>query len=125
VSVWAEGELGAVGGADELRVSSRRPDGTLRPYVTIWVARLGEEVFVRSAHGVDNGWFRRARNSGTGRLRAGGVERDVRFEDVATSGPHAELDRALHAKYDGYGPGPVGAITGPGAYPATLLLAPL
>jgi hypothetical protein len=121
VTTWSDDELRRIGGADELQVSSRRADGTLRPYVTIWAVRDGDDLYVRSAYGAGNGWYRRARDSGTGRIRAGGVERDVTFAaaDPAT-GP--AVDRAYHAKYDRYGPSIVNSIVGPAVFPITLLV---
>jgi hypothetical protein len=80
---WSETELNAIGGAEELQVASQRRDGTLRPYVTVWVVRAGDGIYVRSAYGSTNPWFRRAKASGTGRIRARGVEHDVTFEDAA------------------------------------------
>jgi hypothetical protein len=53
---WTSDQLSAIGDAEELQISSRRPDGTLRPYVTIWVVRAGDELYVRSAAGPDNPW---------------------------------------------------------------------
>jgi hypothetical protein len=32
---WTDDELSRVGNAEELQLASQRPDGTLRPYVTI------------------------------------------------------------------------------------------
>jgi hypothetical protein len=101
MTAWTEAELSAIGDADELEISSRRPDGTLRPFVIIWAVRAGDELYVRSAHGSTNGWFARAVASGVGRIRAGGVERDVSFER-ADAGVHAAIDAAYHAKYDHY-----------------------
>jgi hypothetical protein len=99
---WTADELARIGRADELEVASARPDGSLRPFITIWVVRSGDGLYVRSAHGPDNGWFRRAKASGLGRVRAGGIERDVAFEEP---GPEIadELHAAYHAKYDRYG----------------------
>jgi hypothetical protein len=57
---WNASELAAVGAAEELQIASYRTDGSLRPYVTIWVVRAGDELYVRSAYGVDNPWYRRA-----------------------------------------------------------------
>ena len=121
---WTEDELQAVGAADEFRVSSRRRDGTLRPYVTIWGVRVGDDIYVRSAHGTTNPWFVRARQSGQGRIQAGGIERDVSFEDGA-SAAHSDLDAAYHAKYDRYGPRIVGTVVGSRAAPGTFRLVPL
>jgi hypothetical protein len=120
---WTEQELEQVDGTDELHVSSYRPDGTLRPYVTIWTARLGDDVYVRSAYGPDNGWFRRAKASGTGRVRVGSVERDVRFE-VPADDVHAPLDDVYRAKYGKYDKQIVATVVGPAVVGTTLRLVP-
>jgi hypothetical protein len=82
-SGWDASELEQVGGATELQLASRRPDGTLRPYTTMWVVRVGGDLYVRSAYGPSNPWYRRAKASGRGRIRAGEVERNVSFEEAA------------------------------------------
>ena len=79
-TTWTADELATIGRAEELQVSSYRSDGSLRPYVTIWTVRAGDDLYIRSAYGRDNGWFRRALASGRGRIRAGGVEKDVLFD---------------------------------------------
>jgi hypothetical protein len=125
-ATWTDDELRRVGNAAELQIASRRRDGSLRPYVTIWTVRAGDHLYVRSAYGTGNPWFRRATASGTGRIRAGGIERDVTFTpaselDAAT---HAAVDAAYHAKYDRYGQQIVGTVTGAHAAPVTLRLVP-
>jgi hypothetical protein len=120
---WTPDELTMVGNAIELLITSRRPDGSLRPETTIWHVRCGDEIYVRSAHGVANGWYRRALESGSGRIRAAGVERDVTFTPAAPS-TRDSVTAAYHAKYDRYGPAPVGAVTGPDVLDTTLRLAP-
>jgi hypothetical protein len=120
---WTPEELSRIGAAPELQVSSRRPDGTLRPYVTIWTVRAGDDVYIRSAYGPNNGWFRRAQASGVGRIRAGGVEWDVSFtEPPADVLP--DIDTAYHAKYDRYGPAIVGSVVGEQATKVTLRVVP-
>lgn len=121
---WTEDELSRIGGAEELRISSRRRDGSLRPYVTIWTVRAGDDIYVRSAYGSSNPWFVRAQASGTGSIRAGGVEREVTFADVDPQ-VHAAIDAAYHAKYGRYGPGIVNTVVGPGVRDVTLRLLPL
>jgi hypothetical protein len=121
--LWSGDEIDRIGRAEELQLASRRSDGSLRPYVTMWVVRVGDDLFVRSAYGQDNPWYRRATASGTGRIRAGGVERDVAFghaDDVAQD----SIDAAYHAKYDRYGPRIVGSVTGPEAGAVTIRLLP-
>ena len=120
---WTGDDLTRIGGATELQIASQRADGTMRPYVTIWVVRAGDDLYVRSAYGTDNPWFRRARASGLGRVRAGGVERDVAF-GTADPGAHAGIDAAYHAKYDRYGPAIVNTVVGAHAAPGTIHLVP-
>lgn len=123
---WSEQELQGVGEATELQITSRRTDGSLRPYVTIWTVRVRDGVYVRSAYGSENPWFRRATASGSGRIRAGGIERDVTFTPAGQlgEGTLAAVDAAYHAKYDRYGPQIVGTVTGAHAAPVTLRLDP-
>ena len=120
---WSEAELDRIGNAEELQLASKRTDGSLRPYVTMWVIRAGNALYVRSAGGPDRPWYRRAKASGTGRIRADGFERDVTFAD-ATLSAHVAIDHAYHAKYDRYGSTTVGHVTGPDAQPVTIRLVP-
>jgi hypothetical protein len=124
---WTDDELARVGGADELKIASYRSDGSLRPYVTIWVVRSGDDLYVRSAYGPDNPWFVRARASGAGRIRAGGVERDVAFAECPPDARelHDAIDAAYHAKYDRHGPRIVGTVVGPKVVALTLQMEPL
>ena len=123
MSGWTRDELASIGEAEELDVASRRPDGTLRPYVTIWVVRARDDVYIRSANGSDNSWFRRAIASGEGRIRAGGVEKDVVFDRSAEADLSA-VDSAYHGKYDRYGAAIVGSVTGDHARNVTIRLVP-
>ncbi|MGT2427072.1 DUF2255 family protein [Amnibacterium kyonggiense] len=118
---WTEQELADVGAADELRIAARREDGTLRPAVTIWAVRAGDGLFVRSAYGRGNGWFRHALATHEGRIEAGGVSKDVRFEEVP-AGDHDEVDAAYHAKYDHYSKQYVDPVVSPDSWSATLRL---
>lgn len=120
---WTADELDRIGNATELRVASTRKDGTLRRYVIIWVVRAGDDLYIRSAFGTDNPWYRRAKTSGTGRIKAGGVERDVTFAEAAPD-VHPSLDAAYHTKYDRYGEALVSPVVGPVAAEATLRLLP-
>lgn len=121
---WTSEELDRIGAADELEIASRRADGTLRSFVTIWVVRSGDAIYIRSAHGPENSWFRRAASGGTGRIRAGGVERDVTF---STPGPdiHTDLDVEYRRKYGHYPVEYVDPVVGPIAATATLLVTPV
>jgi hypothetical protein len=123
MTTWTADELTQIGQAEELQLASTRPDGSLRPFVTMWVVRAGDELYVRSAYGATNPWYRRARASGIGRLRAGGVEHDVTFGEAA-AGVHAAIDSAYHAKYDRYGARIVKTVVGKQAEAVTIRLMP-
>jgi len=122
-TTWTGDELTRIGEAEELELTSTRPDGMLRRYVTMWVVRVGDEIYVRSAYGPDNPWYRRAKASGVGRIRAAGAERDVTFAE-ATPDAHAGIDAAYHAKYDRYGSQIVGSVVGSQAAAVTIRLVP-
>ncbi len=109
MSSWTADELERIGQAEELELASRRADGSLRSWVPLWVARVGDELFVRSMYGRSNPWFQRALASGEGRIRAGGVERDVA---IVEPGPAVDddLHAAIHAKYDRHGARIVGTV---------------
>ncbi|QTX06013.1 DUF2255 family protein [Agromyces archimandritae] len=120
---WTADELERIGDAEELQVSSRRRDGSLRPFVTIWVVVVAGAVYIRSAYGPDNGWYRRAKAAGTGRIRAGGVERDVTF----TPGDPAEneaVDGAYRDKYAAHPASIVATVVGEPAGSTTLRVSP-
>lgn len=123
MTIWTDEELRRCGAAEELQLASTRSDGTLRPYVTIWVVRAGDALYARSANGPTNPWFRRAKASGAGRIRADGLERDVTFAE-ADPAVHRAIDAAYHAKYDRYGPRIVGSVVGPAAATVTVKLMP-
>ena len=121
MTTWTDHDLDRIGTAEELELTSHRDDGSLRPYVTMWVVRVDDDVYVPSAHGPGNGWYRRAIASGTGRIRAGGHEADVEFT-TADPGAHRAIDAAYHAKYDRYGPRIVGSVVGSAAADVTIRL---
>jgi hypothetical protein len=91
--------------------------------VTIWVVGTGGNLYVRSVRGRSGTWFRRALTAGQGRIRAGGIERDVAFEEA---GPevHAPVTAAYHEKYDRYGPNIVGTVVSAESASTTLRLVP-
>lgn len=91
--------------------------------MTIWVVRSGDDLYVRSAFGRSNGWFRRALSSGDGRIRAAGIDRAVDFEEP-DSAVDDDLHRAFHEKYDAFGPSIVGPVVSEEAARSTIRLVP-
>jgi hypothetical protein len=124
VTAWTSDELDRIGSADELRITSARADGTLRPYVPIWVVRVGDDLYVRSYRGADGGWFRHLRDRDQGRIQAGGVQREVA---VATAPDEVDdaVDDAYRGKYGHYGSRLVDPMLAAQARATTLRLAPL
>jgi hypothetical protein len=120
---WTAEELDRIGQAEELRLAPRRPDGTLHSFTVMWVVCANGDLYVRSAGGPKRPWFRHARTTGNGRIRAGGVEVNVHFAE-ATPEAQPAIDAAYHEKYDRYGANIVGHVTGPDAYPVTVRLVP-
>ena len=96
MSGWTEDELAKIGVAEELDITSYRDDGTIRSYTTIWAVGVGDDLYVRSWRGRSSQWFRRALQRGQGRIRAGGIERDVSFEEPDNIGPRSHRRRLPH-----------------------------
>jgi len=120
---WTSDELTKIEAADELEIASFRRDGTLRSLVTIWVVRLGDDLYVRSVNGRTGAWFRGTQVRHEGRIGAGGVEKDVTFVD-ADDGIIDQIDDAYRSKYRRYAPGIVRSVLTPEARSATIKLVP-
>jgi hypothetical protein len=120
---WTDEELTHFGEADEIRLTTERPDGSLRKYVRIWIVRVGGDLYVRSAYGPDNTWFRRAKAGGIGRIRAAKLERAVTFAGADPTA-HADIDAAYRKKYGHYPPKIVETVVGPELEAVTIRLLP-
>jgi hypothetical protein len=120
---WTSDELTRIGTADELELASVRRDGTLRKPRTIWVVRVGDDLYVRSMYGRAGGWFPATQVHHQGRISAGGVEKDVTFAD-ADPDLNDAIDATYHDKYRRYGERIVGGVVNPEARAATVKLVP-
>ena len=120
---WTREELEEIAAADELQLASEQPDGTLRKPVTIWVVRLGDDVYVRSVNGRTSHWFRGVADRHQGHVRAGGVDKDVRFVEPAED-INDEIESAYRTKYQRYAASLVDPLFTPEARAATLELVP-
>jgi hypothetical protein len=120
---WTNEELSAVAAPDELRIATRRGDGTLRDPVTIWAVRRGDELYIRSVNGPSSGWYRGAQTRHQARVSAGGVEKDVMLIDA----DHAiddQIDAEYRTKYRRYSENTLQRITSPPARSTTFKLEP-
>src|SRR5712692_6945870 len=88
---WTSDQLDKVGRAEEAQIASVGSDGKLRKPVTVWGARHGDDLYVRSVRGRSGHWFRGIQERHEGRIRAGRVQQDVTFVD-ADHGIDDEID---------------------------------
>ena len=123
MSAWTSDELNKIGVAEEVQITSRRPDGTLRKPVTVWVARDGDSLYLRSVKGPTGAWFRGVQESHQGRIRAGGLEKDATFID-ANHDIDDTVDAAYRAKYRRYAGNILNSVLTPQARSATVKLVP-
>ena len=121
---WTSDELNKIGAAEELQITSLRVDGTLRNPVTIWVVRVGDDLYVRSVNGRTSAWFRGVQARHEGRIQAGGVEKDVTFVEEAGPKINAQIDAAYRTKYRRYAASIINSINSPTARAATIKLMP-
>ena len=121
---WTNEELTKMGAAAELQLATRRRDGRLRNPVTIWAVCQGDGVYVRSAvKGPRAAWFRGVQETREGRVWAGGVEKDVTFEN-ADQGIDDEVDAAYQAKYRRYAGPVLSSVLTPEARSTTVKIVP-
>jgi hypothetical protein len=123
VSSWSSDEFAQIEAADELELAALRRDGTLRKPVTIWVVRLGDDLYVRSAYGRTSAWFRGTQVRHEGRIWAGGFDKDVTFVD-ADHGLDDQIDAAYRTKYHRYSDSYVTHMIRPEARATTIKLIP-
>jgi hypothetical protein len=124
VATWTSDELRTVAEAEELELASLRRDGSRGRPVTIWVVRVGDDLYVRSWKGHTGAWFRAAQTRHEGRVEAGSVRKDVTF--VAETDEHINdrIDAAYRTKYRHHGGRYVDPMVAPQARSTTIKLAP-
>ncbi len=124
MATWTSDELTKIGSAEELEIATLRRDGTLRKPVTIWVVRVGDDIYVRAYKGRSGPWFRGALTRHEGHIRAGGVEKDVTFVEAADAAINDKIDAAYRTKYRSYDRQYVDPMVTAGARAATIRLVP-
>jgi hypothetical protein len=103
MTAWTRNELRKIEAAEELELASVRRDGTLRDPVTIWVVRVGDDLYVRSWKGRTGAWFRTTQVRHEGHIKAGGIGKDVAFVIEADDETNDQIDAAYRRKYRRYG----------------------
>jgi hypothetical protein len=121
---WTSEELRKIGTTEELRIASIRRNGTLRNPVTIWVVRLGDDLYVRSVNGRNGAWFRGTQVRNEGHIQAGGIEKDVSFVQEPDPTINTQIDGVYRTKYSRYAASIVNSIFTPQARSATIKIVP-
>jgi hypothetical protein len=122
---WTRNDLERIGAADELLLASFKKDGTHRKPVTIWVVRVGDDLYVRAYRGRETAWFRHIQQRHEGRIGAGGVTKDVTFVDASSDEAlNNKIDAAYQSKYQRYSATYVDPMIAPQARATTLKLVP-
>lgn len=103
-AAWLSGALARFGAADEMEISTRRRDGSLRPFVPIWIVAVGDALYVRSYRGAGGAWYRHAIQHRVGAIRAVGQQADVTFTPAGQQHDLMQaVDDAYRSKYARYG----------------------
>jgi len=97
-AAWTADALSRFGAAEEIEISTRRDDGSLRAFVPIWIVAVGDALYVRSYRGAGGAWYRHATEHPAGAIRAVGPPADPQQLDARTA-----IDDAYRSKYGRYG----------------------
>lgn len=124
MTTWTSDELNRIGRAEEVQIASLRRDGTLRNPVTIWVVRVGDDLYVRPIYGRTSAWFRGIQVSHEGHIWAGGVDKDVTFVEETDPNINDQIDGAYGAKYRRYAASIINTVVSSEARSATIKLVP-
>lgn len=124
MNTWTSEELNKIGHAEELQIASLKGDGTLRKPVTIWVVRVGDELYVRSYRGSRGAWYRHAQEGHEGQIHSGGVTKDVAFVEATDPTINHQVDAAYRSKYGHHSAEYVDPMLAPAARATTMKLVP-
>jgi hypothetical protein len=124
MATWTKDELQKIGASEELELASLRRDGTLSNAVTIWVVRVGDDLYVRSWKGDGGAWFRATQGRRAGHIKAGEVGKDVAFVTEAADDINDQIDAAYRTKYRRHGGRYVDPMVAPTARATTIRLVP-
>ena len=122
MTTWTYDELNKIGKAEELDIVSLRRDGRLRKPVTIWVIRVGDDLYLRAYKGRSGPWFRWTQECHEGHILSGGVDKDVTFLDISDPEVNDQVDAAYRSKYGHYDAEYVDPMVAPDARSATIQL---
>ena len=123
MTVWTRDELEKIGTAEEVQIAPFGRDGSPRKPVTVWIARHGDDLYVRSVRGRSGLWFQGTQERHEGRIRAGRIQQDVTFVD-ADNEINDQVDSAYRDKYRRYAGSILNSVLTPEARSTTIKLVP-
>lgn len=120
---WTQDQLDRIDTNDEVRISTRRKDGSLRDPVIVWAVVVDEAVYVRAVRGRESPWFRGTQTMQLGVVETGPLQQEIAFRDASAEMNDA-IDAAYRQKYARYAASIVNSTVTPQARTATLRLIP-
>ena len=118
------GTLGLLDGTDEVRIETRRDEGSTAHSTIIWVVVVNGGAFVRSVRAGEGRWYREVSANPEAALLVGDRRITVRAVPETDDGIVAAVSEAYRAKYEVSYPGPTRAMVRAEALPTTLKLLP-
>ncbi len=101
MNTWTQQELEAIAADKALYISIPNADGTMHKPTWVWIFQAGDDLYSRSAAGVEGRWYSAAKAAGHGHLSVGGVEKDVTFEFPTDDETNDAVDEGIRLKYAG------------------------
>ena len=123
MTAWKDDDLAKIGAAEEVQIAPLGRDGKPGKPVTVWVVRHEDDLYIRSVRGRRGLWFLATQATHEGRIRAGGVQRDVTFVD-ADHDINDGIDVAYRAKYRRYAGSILNSVLTAGARSTSMKLVP-
>jgi hypothetical protein len=94
-------ELKRIDEADDLKISPFRKDGVTYGTPTwIWEVVVDGNLYVRAYNGTSSSWYQSALQQKAGRIYAGGMLKEVRFEFVTDNELNTRINEAYRKKYN-------------------------
>ncbi|HEY0216261.1 MAG TPA: DUF2255 family protein [Cellulomonas sp.] len=122
-ATWSPDELAAIDAAVELEIAVSTPDGGLGRWTPVWVVQAAGQVYLRTWHRRDTGWYGGAVSARRARIRVPGLVAEVVVEDIGSAA--ADLVAAVDAAYrEKYGVRGAGSMVTATAAATTLRLTP-
>lgn len=99
--ILTEEDIAEIAQKDDFHIAPYRDDGkTLGTLTWIWSVEVDGKLFVRAYNGVNSRWYNSAITQKSGKIKASGMEKFVRFEPVSGK-INEKIDDAYRVKYAG------------------------